>query len=56
MPAIARMRAVVLDCPDPRALAGFYRALVGGETAEHPGVMDATRFDVAGFGVGPEPQ
>jgi hypothetical protein len=31
MPAIARMRAVVLDCPDPRALAEFYRALVGGE-------------------------
>jgi hypothetical protein len=29
--AIARMRAVVLDCPDPRALADFYRALVGGE-------------------------
>lgn len=29
--AIARMRAVVLDCPDPRALANFYRALVGGE-------------------------
>lgn len=31
MGAIARMRAVVLDCPDPRGLAGFYRALVGGE-------------------------
>jgi len=29
--AIARLRAVVLDCPDPRALAEFYRALVGGE-------------------------
>lgn len=29
--AIARMRAVVLDCPDPKALADFYRALVGGE-------------------------
>ena len=25
------MRAVVLDCPDPRALAEFYRALVGGD-------------------------
>ena len=23
--------AVVLDCPDPRALAEFYRALLGGE-------------------------
>lgn len=31
MPAIAKMRAVVVDCPDPRALAEFYRALVGGE-------------------------
>ena len=31
MPAIARMRSVVLDCPDPRALADFYRQLVGGE-------------------------
>ena len=31
MQAIARMRAVVLDCPDPRALAEFYRALMGGE-------------------------
>jgi hypothetical protein len=25
------MRAVVLDCPDPRVLAEFYRGLVGGE-------------------------
>jgi catechol-2,3-dioxygenase len=25
------MRAVVLDCPDPQALAEFYRELVGGE-------------------------
>ena len=31
MPAIARIRAVVVDCPDPRALAEFYRSLVGGE-------------------------
>ena len=28
---IARMRAVVLDCPDPATLADFYRHLVGGE-------------------------
>ena len=33
MSGLARMRAVVLDCPDPRALAEFYRALVGGEVA-----------------------
>ena len=31
MSAIAKMRAVVLDCPEPRALAEFYRSLVGGE-------------------------
>ena len=28
---VARMRAVVLDCPDPRALADFYQRFVGGE-------------------------
>ncbi len=31
MAAIARMRSVVLDCPNPRALANFYRGLVGGD-------------------------
>jgi catechol-2,3-dioxygenase len=31
MPGIAKLRAVVLDCPDPVALAEFYGALVGGE-------------------------
>ena len=31
MAPVARMRAVVLDCPDPGALADFYRGLVGGE-------------------------
>ena len=29
--SIARMRTVVIDCPDPAALAEFYRQLVGGE-------------------------
>ncbi|MEO3811792.1 VOC family protein [Sphaerisporangium sp. B11E5] len=29
MSAIATMRAVVLDCPDPKALARFYSALIG---------------------------
>jgi catechol-2,3-dioxygenase len=31
MSGIAKMRAVVLDCPEPRALAEFYRELVGGD-------------------------
>ncbi|MFF4214283.1 VOC family protein [Streptomyces sp. NPDC001796] len=31
MPAVARFRNVVIDCPDPRALAEFY-ARVGGGT------------------------
>lgn len=31
MAGIARMRTVVIDCPDPGALAEFYRQLVGGE-------------------------
>jgi Glyoxalase-like domain len=30
MAGIAKLRAVVLDCPDPVALARFYGALVGG--------------------------
>jgi len=28
---IARMRSVVLDCPEPLELAEFYRRLLGGE-------------------------
>ncbi|WP_214412491.1 VOC family protein [Sphaerisporangium fuscum] len=31
MSAIARMRAMVLDCPDPKALADFYSAVLGWE-------------------------
>jgi catechol-2,3-dioxygenase len=29
----ARIRSVVLDCPDPRALAEFYQGVIGGEIA-----------------------
>ena len=29
--ALARLRSVVLDCPDPRVLAEFYRGVLGGE-------------------------
>jgi hypothetical protein len=28
--SVAKVGAVVLDCPDPRALAGFYAGLTGG--------------------------
>lgn len=28
---IGALQCVVLDCPDPKELAGFYQALVGGE-------------------------
>jgi len=30
--ALAELGAVVLDCPDPRALAGFYAEVLGGST------------------------
>ncbi|WP_329338331.1 VOC family protein [Streptomyces sp. NBC_00663] len=30
MTAVTRFRSVVLDCPDPRALARFYAGVVGG--------------------------
>ncbi|MBC9729393.1 VOC family protein [Streptomyces sp. TRM68367] len=31
MAPVARFRSVVVDCPDPAALARFYAAIVGGE-------------------------
>ncbi|MDT0609911.1 VOC family protein [Streptomyces lancefieldiae] len=34
--AVAELGVVVLDCPDPRALAGFYAAVLGG-TVEDQG-------------------
>lgn len=30
---VATYRLVALDCPDPRALAGFYQAVLGGEVS-----------------------
>ncbi|MEV6163018.1 VOC family protein [Streptomyces sp. NPDC052052] len=36
--AVATLGAVVLDCPDPEALAGFYAELLGGTVA--PGGED----------------
>lgn len=31
---IGRLAGIVIDCPDPRALAGFYEALLGAERVE----------------------
>lgn len=44
------VEAVVAGIADGCEQAGC--ALVGGEIAEHPGVLAAGQFDVAGFGVG----
>lgn len=45
-----RVADIVRGIAEGCRLAGC--ALVGGETAEHPGLLDDDEFDVAGFGVG----
>ena len=45
-----RVAAIVAGVGEGCRRAGC--ALLGGETAEHPGVMDPDRFDLAGFCVG----
>ncbi|ARP70557.1 VOC family protein [Streptomyces pluripotens] len=35
--ALATLDAVVLDCPDPVALAGFYAGVLGGTVEKHQG-------------------
>jgi phosphoribosylformylglycinamidine cyclo-ligase len=45
-----QVAALVGGIADGCALAGC--ALVGGETAEHPGLMEPDAFDLAGFAVG----
>ncbi|GAA4238246.1 phosphoribosylformylglycinamidine cyclo-ligase [Actinomadura meridiana] len=45
-----RVADIVGGIADACALAGC--ALVGGETAEHPGLLDADEFDLAGAGTG----
>lgn len=47
---VATVEAIVAGIADGCVEVGC--ALVGGETAEHPGTLDATQLDVAGFGVG----
>ena len=46
----AHVEQIVSGIADGCEQAGC--ALVGGETAEHPGVMPADQYDLAGFGVG----
>jgi len=46
----AQIERLVASVARACAVAGC--ALVGGETAEHPGTMPAGSFDLAGFGVG----
>ncbi|MFF0111038.1 VOC family protein [Streptomyces prasinus] len=36
MAAVARLRSVVVDCPEPRELARFYAAVGGGMPEEDP--------------------
>jgi phosphoribosylformylglycinamidine cyclo-ligase len=45
-----RVAELVSGIADGCALAGC--ALIGGETAEHPGLLGPDEFDLAGFGVG----
>jgi phosphoribosylformylglycinamidine cyclo-ligase len=47
---VAALERIVSGIADGCVTAGC--ALVGGETAEHPGVLAPNQFDLAGFGVG----
>lgn len=47
---VAAVEQIVAGIADGCVTAGC--ALVGGETAEHPGVLAPGQFDLAGFGVG----
>ncbi|MER5944894.1 VOC family protein [Streptomyces sp. NPDC001904] len=46
--AIARLGAIVLDCPDPLALARFYAELLGGTPAPDPEEADWVDLKVPG--------
>src|SRR3546814_14445809 len=41
----ARLRTVVLDCPEPLALAEFYRSLIGGEVSYDGDAPDWVVFE-----------
>ena len=44
--AVASFALVALDCPDPRALAAFYRDIVGGEIRAASASDDWVRLEV----------
>ncbi|MEU1371355.1 VOC family protein [Streptomyces sp. NPDC005803] len=43
--AVAALGSVVLDCPDPLALAGFYAAVLGGKVEEQEGWVNLAGGD-----------
>ena len=43
--ALAKLGAVVLDCPDPAALAGLYAGILGGTVEAEEGWADLTAPD-----------
>lgn len=43
--ALAKLGAVVLDCPDPRTLAGFYAAVLGGTVVDEGEWVDLKLSD-----------
>lgn len=47
--AIAKLDVVVLDCPDPAALAGFYAEVLGGKV--RPAEEDWVNVELPGGGV-----
>lgn len=49
---IGKLSSVVLDCPDPRALAGFYAAVLGGK----PEADDDTWVDLVPEDAGDGPR
>ncbi|MBF9132280.1 VOC family protein [Plantactinospora sp. S1510] len=52
---IGQLRSVVIDCPDPRALAGFYSELLG-LPVDDSGADDDDGWTVVGGGLGQHPR
>ncbi|HET6860265.1 MAG TPA: VOC family protein [Streptomyces sp.] len=43
--SVAKLGSVVLDCPDPQALARFYAELLGGEPKETEGWVELIGYE-----------